>query len=96
MIVHPPIVPEPWIVIEHGMGGEARRATTTTYGSAVPKRGSSNPATGAGQPPAYPIASVDSALRLLKLFRDMPRVRLSEAAEHLGVAHSTAHRLMAI
>jgi IclR family acetate operon transcriptional repressor len=95
MIVHPTIVPEPWIVIEHGMGGEARRATTA-YGSAVRKHGSSKPATGAGQPPAYPIASVDSALRLLKLFRDMPRVRLSEAAEHLGVAHSTAHRLMAM
>jgi DNA-binding IclR family transcriptional regulator len=39
---------------------------------------------------------VDSALRLLKLFRDTPRVRLSEASEHLGVAHSTAHRLMAM
>jgi DNA-binding IclR family transcriptional regulator len=46
--------------------------------------------------PAYPIASVDNALRLLMLFRDTPRVRLSEASEHLGVAHSTAHRLMAM
>ena len=51
---------------------------------------------GAGSPPAYPIGSVDSALRLLMLFRDRPRVRLSEASEHLGVAHSTAHRLMAM
>jgi DNA-binding IclR family transcriptional regulator len=49
-----------------------------------------------GPPPAYPIASVDNALRLLMLFRDTPRVRLSEASEHLGVAHSTAHRLMAM
>jgi DNA-binding IclR family transcriptional regulator len=39
---------------------------------------------------------VDNALRLLMLFRDRPRVRLSEASEHLGVAHSTAHRLMAM
>jgi IclR family acetate operon transcriptional repressor len=62
----------------------------------VRKRGSSKPTPGPGQPPAYPIASVDSALRLLKLFREAPRVRLSEAAEHLGVAHSTAHRLMAM
>src|SRR5215475_2123089 len=46
--------------------------------------------------PAYPIGSVDSALRLLMLFRDRPRVRLSEASEYLGVAHSTAHRLMAM
>ena len=51
---------------------------------------------GPGSRPAYPIASVDNALRLLMLFRDTPRVRLSEASEHLGVAHSTAHRLMAM
>ena len=67
------------------------------YRSAVQK---SRPARGAatepGQEPAYPIASVDNALRLLRLFRDQPRVRLSEASEHLGVAHSTAHRLMAM
>ena len=46
--------------------------------------------------PAYPIASVDKALRLLMLFRAQTRVRLSEASEHLGVAHSTAHRLLAM
>ena len=50
----------------------------------------------AGQRPAYPITSVDNALRLLMLFRGQPRVRLSEASEHLGVALSTAHRLMAM
>jgi DNA-binding IclR family transcriptional regulator len=59
----------------------------------VQKGDSSQPT---GPAPAYPIASVDSALRLLTLFRDRPRVRLSEASEHLGVAHSTAHRLMAM
>jgi IclR family transcriptional regulator, acetate operon repressor len=46
--------------------------------------------------PAYPISSVDNALRLLALFREQPRVRLSDASEHLGVAHSTAHRLLAM
>src|SRR6516225_9220993 len=30
------------------------------------------------------------------LLRSQPRVRLSEASEHLGVALSTAHRLMAM
>ena len=30
------------------------------------------------------------------LFRKQTRVRLSEASEHLGVAHSTAHRLLAM
>jgi DNA-binding IclR family transcriptional regulator len=49
-----------------------------------------------GEEPAYPIASVNNALRLLMLFRGQPRVRLSEASEHLGVAHSTAHRLLAM
>jgi DNA-binding IclR family transcriptional regulator len=48
------------------------------------------------QRPAYPIASVDKALRLLMLFREQTRVRLSDASEHLGVAHSTAHRLLAM
>jgi hypothetical protein len=38
----------------------------------------------ASSQPAYPIASVDNALRLLVLFRDRPRVRLSEASEYLG------------
>ncbi len=46
--------------------------------------------------PAYPISSVDNALRLLGLFRERSRVRLSDASEHLGVAHSTAHRLLAM
>src|SRR6266704_6869809 len=62
--------------------------------SAVQKPGSSP--SSESRAPAYPIASVDNALRLLMLFRDTPRVRLSEASEHLGVAHSTAHRLMAM
>ncbi|MCA1223695.1 IclR family transcriptional regulator [Streptomyces sp. 8L] len=46
--------------------------------------------------PAYPIASVDNALRLLLMFRDHKRLRLSEAAQALGVADSTAHRLLAM
>jgi IclR family acetate operon transcriptional repressor len=46
--------------------------------------------------PAYPIASVDNALRLLLMFKDRQQVRLSDAGEYLGVAHSTAHRLLAM
>lgn len=49
-----------------------------------------------GQRPAYPIASVDSALRLLKLFQVSDSVRLTDACTYLGVAHSTAHRLLAM
>jgi DNA-binding IclR family transcriptional regulator len=45
--------------------------------------------------PKYPIESVNSALRLLKLLQERP-LRVSEAAEILGVAPSTAHRLLAM
>jgi IclR family acetate operon transcriptional repressor len=50
----------------------------------------------AGAGPAYPIASVDNALRLLLMFRDSKRLRLSEVAQALDVADSTAHRLLAM
>lgn len=46
--------------------------------------------------PSYPISSVDNALRLLLLFREQQSVRLTEACAYLGVAHSTAHRLLAM
>jgi DNA-binding IclR family transcriptional regulator len=46
--------------------------------------------------PQYPIASVDNALRLLLMFRDRAKIRLSDAAASLGVANSTAHRLLAM
>jgi IclR family acetate operon transcriptional repressor len=47
-------------------------------------------------PPAYPISSVDNALRLLLMFRDQRRLRLSDVASSLEVATSTAHRLLAM
>ena len=50
----------------------------------------------AGQEPAYPIGSVANALRLLVLFREHPSLRVSDASEELGVARSTAHRLLAM
>lgn len=46
--------------------------------------------------PAYPISSVDNALRLLLLFRHRREWRLSEIAHQLEVADSTAHRLIAM
>lgn len=55
----------------------------------------SDPAEGR-RPPHYPIESVDNALRLLLLFAEKPRVRLTEASAYLGVASSTAHRLLAM
>ncbi len=46
--------------------------------------------------PAYLIESVDKALRLLHLFAETDRIRVSDAASLLGVAPSTAHRLLAM
>lgn len=46
--------------------------------------------------PAYAIDSVDNALLLLLLLRREGRVRVASAAESLGVARSTAHRLLAM
>lgn len=48
------------------------------------------------QKPPYPIESVDNALRLLQLLRDGGRIRLTDAAQELQIAPSTAHRLMAM
>lgn len=47
-----------------------------------------------GRPPQYRIESVDNALRLLLLFETQPSIRLTDASNYLGVASSTAHRLM--
>lgn len=44
--------------------------------------------------PGYPIGSVGNALELLKLLKDVPSLRVTDAAEALGVAQSTAHRLL--
>ncbi|MGH3558256.1 MAG: IclR family transcriptional regulator [Mycobacterium sp.] len=46
--------------------------------------------------PQYPIESVDKALRLLLLLEERSEIRLSEATRYLGVASSTAHRLLAM
>lgn len=47
-------------------------------------------------PPTYRIESVDKALRLLWLLRDERELTVTRASEHLGVARSTAHRLLAM
>jgi DNA-binding IclR family transcriptional regulator len=48
------------------------------------------------QKPPYPIESVDNALRILQMMRDEGEVRITDVAAALGVAPSTAHRLMAM
>ncbi|SDU79601.1 DNA-binding transcriptional regulator, IclR family [Gordonia westfalica] len=44
--------------------------------------------------PAYMVESVHNALVLLNAIRDQGAVRVSEAAREIGVADSTAHRLL--
>ena len=46
--------------------------------------------------PTYPVESVDSALLLLRALYEKKEVRVSEAAEHLGIAPSSAHRLLSM
>ncbi|MGB5797739.1 MAG: IclR family transcriptional regulator [Mycolicibacter algericus] len=63
-----------------------RPARSAAVGPAVPNQGV----------PQYPIGSVDRALKLILLLGEQPRLRLTDAAEHLAVASSTAHRLLAM
>jgi IclR family acetate operon transcriptional repressor len=46
--------------------------------------------------PAYALGSVDNVLLLLHLLRDHGKIKVSEAARELGIARSTAHRLLAM
>lgn len=62
---------------------------TTGLRSVQPENGS-----GCRPPPQYPLESVNNALRLLLLFESQPSIRLTEVSSYLGVASSTAHRLM--
>lgn len=46
--------------------------------------------------PSYALASVDNALLLLQMLRDQGGLRVAEAAEELGIARSTAHRILSM
>jgi IclR family acetate operon transcriptional repressor len=46
--------------------------------------------------PAYAIESVDHALRLVVLLQEEGPLRVTDAAQRLGIARSTAHRLLAM
>jgi DNA-binding IclR family transcriptional regulator len=48
------------------------------------------------EPPPYAIASVDHALRAAVILQLEGRLTVSEVADRLGVARSTAHRLLAM
>jgi DNA-binding IclR family transcriptional regulator len=46
--------------------------------------------------PQYPIESVDNALKVLLHFGQRPQLTMTEVSDFLGVATSTAHRLLAM
>lgn len=54
------------------------------------------PDSGPDSDPPYKLESVDNVLRLLLLLRERDAVRVTDASTHLGVARSTAHRLLSM
>ena len=64
------------------------RTPGIAYGPLMPDSGDDRPL------PPYAVESVDKALRLLLLMRDRGEVRVTDASNELGVARSTAHRLL--
>lgn len=46
--------------------------------------------------PAYPLKAVENALLVIKFLQEHSAVRVSDVADHLGVAKSTAHRVLAM
>ncbi|ORV39633.1 IclR family transcriptional regulator [Mycolicibacter engbaekii] len=64
--------------------------------SPLPPESAADRAGAEGDVPQYPIGSVDRALKLILLLGEQPQIRLTDAARHLEVASSTAHRLLAM
>jgi len=46
--------------------------------------------------PAYPVSAAGNALRTVQMLHERGEVRVMDVAEHLGVARSTAHRVLAM
>ncbi|MFI7617475.1 IclR family transcriptional regulator [Nonomuraea terrae] len=46
--------------------------------------------------PTYPLKAVENALVTLKFLQERGDVRVADVADHLGVARSTAHRVLAM
>lgn len=47
-------------------------------------------------PPGYPVRSVAKALEILLMLRDRETIGIAEAGRELGIARSTAHRLLSM
>jgi DNA-binding IclR family transcriptional regulator len=51
---------------------------------------------GVSRAPSYPIAAVGNALQALQMIKEQRTVRVAEVSRELGVARSSAHRLLAM
>jgi DNA-binding IclR family transcriptional regulator len=71
-----------------------RYGAAVPNGRAAPPSARPSPLPGAAPDPAGGLTSVDNALLLLQVVGDRHALRVAEAAEILGVARSTAHRLL--
>lgn len=69
---------------------------TTASRTAARERAANDAPPDGSRVPQYPIESVDNALRVLLLFGTRDQLRLTDVSEYLGVASSTAHRLLAM
>ncbi|MFI6347152.1 IclR family transcriptional regulator [Streptomyces sp. NPDC050560] len=74
-----------------GKASPGRRRTAAAPAGAAQAAPAAN---GAGPLPAYSLESVDRALRLLALLPGRHRLRVTDVSQELGVAPSTAHRLL--
>lgn len=69
-------------------GASSRKSPPATRNAGATPKGTGGP--------GYPIESVDNVLRLLLLIEARKQVRVSEVSSELGIAVSTAHRLLAM
>src|SRR3954447_22353858 len=72
-----------------------RRPTAVATISAV-KKNAVRDVAASGPTPQYPIVSVDNALKVLLLLAERTELRLTDVSDYLGVASSSAHRMLAM
>ncbi|WP_435283499.1 IclR family transcriptional regulator [Streptomyces koelreuteriae] len=55
-----------------------------------------NPSSGNPLSPSYPVSAAGNALRAVRLLHERDELRVMDVADQLGVARSTAHRILAM
>lgn len=86
----------PAIGLGAGRSGAGERGAGWAYDRPMEGADGSSPAISYGPAPQYPVESIDHALRVLLMLGEQSSVGVSEVGDRLGVATSTAHRLLAM